>query len=251
MNIRYNDVIEQKFKEARFLNVSALNRYLNNKFEMDEHLQEVYLQGEISNFKKSGKHYYFSIKDEFSEISAMMFYPDNYNLDFKPQDGTLVQVMGKVQIYVKKGTYAIVVKKMVEQGIGLLYQQFLDLKAKLSQEGLFDVSIKLPLPEYPKNVAIITAPTGDAIYDIISTFNRRLPFAKLTIYPALVQGVDAPFDLMRALKEVYQQNTHDVLIIGRGGGSFEDLSCFNDERLARLLFASPIPTVSAIGHESD
>lgn len=246
-----NDVIEQRFKEARFLNVSALNRYLNNKFEMDIHLQEVFLQGEISNFKKSGKHFYFSIKDEFSEISAMMFYPDNSSLTFNPKDGSLVQVMGKVQIYLKRGTYSIVVKKMVEQGIGILYQQFLALKEKLSNEGLFDVSIKLPLPKFPKNIAIITAPTGDAIHDIISTFNNRLPFAKLTLYPALVQGEDAPLDLMRALKEVYQNGNYDALIIGRGGGSFEDLSCFNDERLARLLFASTIPTVTGIGHESD
>ena len=131
------------------------------------------------------------------------------------------------------------------------YQEFLELKDKLSKEGLFDISHKLPLPEYPMNVAVVTAATGDAIHDIISTFNRRLPLAKITLYPALVQGLDAPMDLVRALKEVYNNPEIDALIIGRGGGSYEDLSCFNDELLARTLFASPIPTVTGIGHDAD
>ena len=239
------------FKNVRFLTVSALNRYINYKFEIDEHLKEVYLQGEISNFKRSGKHMYFSIKDEYSEISAMIFYPYTENLQFNPSDGMVVQVMGAVKVYEKRGTYSIVVKKMVQEGIGKLYQDFLDLKEKLQKEGLFDVKHKMSIPKYPKKIAVITAATGDAIHDIISTFERRLPLASLTLFPALVQGVDAPRDLIRALKEVYERNEYDCLIIGRGGGSFEDLSCFNDEKLARTLFASPIPTVSAIGHEAD
>lgn len=239
------------FKNVRFLTVSALNRYINYKFEIDEHLKEVYLQGEISNFKRSGKHMYFSIKDEYSEISAMIFYPYTENLQFNPSDGMVVQVMGAVKVYEKRGTYSIVVKKMVQEGIGKLYQDFLDLKEKLQKEGLFDVKHKMPIPKYPKKIAVITAATGDAIHDIISTFERRLPLASLTLFPALVQGADAPRDLIRALKEVYERNEFDCLIIGRGGGSFEDLSCFNDEKLARTLFASPIPTVSAIGHEAD
>ncbi len=239
------------FKNVRFLTVSALNRYINYKFEIDEHLKEVYLQGEISNFKRSGKHMYFSIKDEYSEISAMIFYPYTEDLQFNPSDGMVVQVMGAVKVYEKRGTYSIVVKKMVQEGIGKLYQDFLDLKEKLQKEGLFDVKHKMPIPKYPKKIAVITAATGDAIHDIISTFERRLPLASLTLFPALVQGADAPRDLIRALKEVYERNEYDCLIIGRGGGSFEDLSCFNDEKLARTLFASPIPTVSAIGHEAD
>lgn len=239
------------FKNVRFLTVSALNRYINYKFEIDEHLKEVYLQGEISNFKRSGKHMYFSIKDEYSEISAMIFYPYTEDLQFNPSDGMVVQVMGAVKVYEKRGTYSIVVKKMVQEGIGKLYQDFLDLKEKLQKEGLFDVKHKMPIPKYPKKIAVITAATGDAIHDIISTFERRLPLASITLFPALVQGADAPRDLIRALKEVYEKNEFDCLIIGRGGGSFEDLSCFNDEKLARTLFASPIPTVSAIGHEAD
>ena len=237
--------------EIKYITVSALNRYISYKFDSDSNLQEVYLKGEISNFKYSGKHCYFSLKDQNSEISAMFFYPGNTSLTFVPKDGMNVNVVGRVQTYQKRGTYAIVVTQMQAEGIGLLYQQFLDLKDKLQKEGLFDESRKLKLPEYPEVVGVITASTGDAIHDIISTFNRRLPMAKIKLFPALVQGVDAPRDLMRALKEAYSDHTLNAIIIGRGGGSFEDLSCFNDEALARLLASSKIPTVSAIGHEAD
>lgn len=237
--------------ENKYITVSALNRYISYKFDTDANLQEVYLKGEISNFKYSGKHCYFSLKDTMSEISAMFFYPNNVSLTFVPKDGMTVNVVGRVQTYQKKGTYSIVVKEMHAEGIGLLYQQFLDLKEKLYKEGLFDESKKLPLPQYPEVVGVITASTGDAIHDIISTFNRRLPLTKIKLFPAQVQGTDAPRDLIRALKEAYADKTLSALIIGRGGGSFEDLSCFNDESLARLLFESPIPTVSAIGHEAD
>lgn len=237
--------------EIKYITVSALNRYISYKFDSDTNLQEVYLKGEISNFKYSGKHCYFSLKDESSEISAMFFYPGNLSLKFVPKDGMTVNVIGRIQTYQKKGTYSIVVKDMQAEGVGLLYQQFLDLKDKLQKEGLFDESKKLPLPEYPEVVGVITAATGDAIHDIISTFNRRLPLAKIKLFPALVQGADAPKDLIRALKEAYADTSLNAIIIGRGGGSFEDLSCFNDESLARYLASSKIPTVSAIGHEAD
>lgn len=238
-------------EDSKFVTVSVLNNYIARFFDANPYLDVVYLKGEISNFKWSGRHCYFSIKDEVSEISAMMFYPDNQTLDFVPMDGMQIQVRGKVQVYSKKGTYAIIVKKISKDGIGVLYQEFLELKEKLQKEGLFDEVHKKPLPKYPEVVAVITSPTGDAIHDIISTFNRRLPMAKIILYPALVQGRDAPADLVRALKQVYSDNLADVLIIGRGGGSFEDLSCFNDETLARTLFASPIPTITGIGHEAD
>ncbi len=238
-------------KEIKYISVTALNRYISYKFEMDMNLKEVYLKGEISNFKYSGRHCYFSLKDQTSEISAMFFYPDNLSLKFVPKDGMSVQVVGQIQVYQKKGTYAIIVKKIEQEGIGILYQQYLDLKDKLAGEGLFDESRKLRIPEYPEHVAVITASTGEAIHDIISTFNRRLALPEIRLYPALVQGVDAPKDLIRALNEVYKDNWADVIIIGRGGGSFEDLSCFNDESLARLLAESKIPTVSAVGHEGD
>ena len=238
-------------KEIKYISVTALNRYISYKFEMDENLKEVYLKGEISNFKYSGKHCYFSIKDQNSEISAMFFYPSNLSLKFVPKDGMSVNVVGNIQVYQKRGTYSILVKQMEQDGVGDLYQEFLDLKEKLSKEGLFDEDKKLPIPEYPEKIAVITALTGEAINDIISTFNRRLPLASVRLYPALVQGADAPRDLIRALGEVYRDNWADVLIIGRGGGSFEDLSCFNDENLVRVLASSKIPTVSAIGHEGD
>ena len=238
-------------ENAKYYSVSAINRYIYHKFDVDVNLQEVYVKGEISNFKWSGKHCYFSLKDAESELSAMFFYPANTTLKFQPRDGMSVQIIGKIQVYQKRGTYSIVVRQMIEEGVGILYQQFLDLKEKLFKEGMFDEDKKLPIPEYPEKVAVITAPTGEAIRDIISTFNRRLPLAEIKLYPALVQGADAPADLIKALNKVYYDNEADVIIIGRGGGSFEDLACFNDERLARTLFASPIPTVSAIGHEGD
>lgn len=237
--------------ENKYVTVSALNRYIFHKFDKDVHLQQVYLKGEISNFKASGKHFYFSLKDDKSEISAMMFFPDNLNIRFKPADGVNVQVVGQVRVYEKRGTYSILVKQMEEEGVGALYAAFLALKDKLQKEGLFDERHKKPIPEYPMEVGIVTAATGDAIHDIISTFNRRLPLARLTLYPALVQGTDAPKDLIRALKLAYSAKRHDVIIIGQGGGSFEDLNCFNDEELVRTLFASPVPIVTAIGHEAD
>lgn len=241
----------EKFHNVEFLSVTSLNRYINYKFDSDIHLQEVYLRGEISNFKISGRHAYFSLKDEYSVISAMIFNYQMLNIDFTMEDGIIVQVVGSVKVYEKRGSYSIVINHIERDGVGKLYQQFLELKEKLQKEGLFDIAHKLPLPEYPMTVAVVTAATGDAIHDIISTFNRRLPLAKIILYPALVQGLEASKDLVRALKEVYKDNQADVIIIGRGGGSYEDLACFNDEILARTLFASPIPTVSAIGHEAD
>lgn len=240
-----------ELKQARYLSVSALNRYISYKFDIDVHLQTVYLEGEISNFKRSGKNLYFSIKDEFSEISGMMFYPNSINLDFEPVDGMIVQMVGKINVYEKRGTYSIIVKKMIQAGIGLLYQQFLDLKDKLQKEGLFDQKYKKPLPEYPENIAVITSPTGEAINDITSTIQKRYPLAHILLYPSLVQGDDAPADLIKKLRLAYTNDKIDCLIIGRGGGSFEDLSCFNDETLARVLFEAPFPTISAVGHEGD
>ena len=174
----------ENFHNAKFLSVSALNRYINYKFDSDIHLQEVYLRGEISNFKVSGKHAYFSLKDEFSVISAMIFNYQLLGIDFDMQDGIIVQVVGTIKVYEKRGSYSIVINHIERDGIGRLYQEFLELKEKLQKEGLFDIAHKLPLPEYPLEVAVVTAATGDAIHDIISTFNRRLPLAKITLYPA-------------------------------------------------------------------
>lgn len=237
--------------KIEYSTVSEVNRYLSYKFETDALLQKVYIEGEISNFKKSGNHYYFSLKDEFSEISAMFFYPANLSLSFKPSDGMKVQAVGKIQIYQKRGTYSIIVSNMQQVGIGLLYEKYLELKNKLEQEGLFLESHKMRVPEYPEVVGVITALTGEAINDIISTFNRRLPLAKIKLFPAIVQGDEAPRSLIKALDLAYRDLSIDCLIIGRGGGSFEDLNCFNDEALARKLYEAPFPTISAVGHEGD
>ena len=234
-----------------YSSVSEVNRYISYKFETDALLQKVYIEGEISNFKRSGNHYYFSLKDEFSEITAMFFYPANLSLSFNPADGMKVQAIGKIQVYQKRGTYSIIVSNMQQVGIGLLYEQYLELKNKLEKEGLFLDSHKMAIPEYPEVVGVITALTGEAINDIISTFNRRLPLAKIKLFPAIVQGTEAPKSLIKALDLAYQDLSIDCLIIGRGGGSFEDLNCFNDEELARKLYEAPFPTISAVGHEGD
>ena len=234
-----------------FSSVSEVNRYINYKFESDALLQKVYIEGEISNFKKSGNHYYFSLKDEFSEITAMFFYPANLSLSFIPKDGMKVQAIGKIQIYQKRGTYSVIVANMQQVGIGALYEEYLKLKNKLENEGLFLESHKMKTPEYPVKVGVITALTGEAINDIISTFNRRLPLAQIILFPAIVQGSEAPRSLIKALDLAYKYPDIDCLIIGRGGGSFEDLNCFNDEMLARKLYDAPFPTISAVGHEGD
>lgn len=237
--------------KIEYSSVSEVNRYISYKFETDALLQKVYIEGEISNFKRSGNHYYFSLKDEFSEITAMFFYPANLSLSFNPTDGMKVQAIGKIQVYQKRGTYSLIVSNMQQVGIGLLYEQYLELKNKLEKEGLFLDSHKMAIPEYPEVVGVITALTGEAINDIISTFNRRLPLAKIKLFPAIVQGTEAPKSLIKALDLAYHDLSLDCLIIGRGGGSFEDLNCFNDEALARKLYEAPFPTISAVGHEGD
>ena len=241
----------QELEQAKFLSVSALNRYLAYRFDRDENLDNVYLEGEISNFKISGRNLYFSLKDNDSEISAIMFYNNARDLNFAPEDGMLVQAVGKVAVYEKRGTYSINIRMMIIKGVGLLYQQFLNLKEQLGKEGLFDEAHKLPIPLYPNNIGVITSATGEAINDITSTLKKRYPLAKVVLYPALVQGLDAPKDLIRALHLAYQNDELDLIIIGRGGGSFEDLACFNDEELARTLYQAKIPTISAVGHEGD
>lgn len=234
-----------------YASVSEVNRYISYKFETDAALQRVYVEGEISNFKRSGRHYYFSLKDENSELTAMMFNVASDSLSFIPEDGMKVQAIGKIQVYQKRGTYSIIVSSMVQVGLGLLYEKYLALKNKLDHEGLFLESHKMPIPEYPTVVGVITALTGEAINDIISTFNRRLPMALIKLFPATVQGEEAPRSLISALSLAYADPTIDCLIIGRGGGSFEDLNCFNDEALVRKLYDAPFPTISAVGHEGD
>lgn len=237
--------------ENKYLTVTALNRYIAYKFETDVALRQVYVKGEISNFRISGGHLYFSLKDENSEIRAIMFAGYARSLKFMPEDGMTVLVNAQVKVYEKGGTYSLNVFEMQEIGRGEIYLNFLRLKEKLQKEGLFDEENKLPLPEWAEHVGVITSPTGDALQDILTTIKKRWPLTRVYLYPALVQGKEAPASLIAALQAAQKNKLLDVIIIARGGGSAEDLSCFNDEGLARAVFASRIPTVSGVGHESD
>lgn len=235
----------------KYLTVTALNKYIAYKFDSDPNLGFVYLQGELSNIRFSKEHLYFVLKDQDSEISGIMYSSSATKLNFMPKDGMNVLVSGKVSVYQKKGSYNLVVITMSEAGLGALYQDFLFLKNKLEKEGLFAPEHKKPIPEYSEKIGVITSATADAFQDIRSTITERFPLAQIHLYPALVQGSDAPKSLIKALAQANNEHIVDVIIIARGGGSMEDLSCFNDETLARSIFASKIPVVSGVGHETD
>ena len=236
---------------SKYLTVGALTRYLKMKFETDTHLRKVYLKGEISNFKAhTTGHYYFSIKDETSKINAIMFASNARKMKFIPKDGMKVLLMGRVSVYEATGNYQIYVEDMIEDGVGNLYVAFEQLKEKLSKEGLFDKKYKKPIPKYPEKIGIITAPTGAAIRDILSTIKRRYPICETILFPSLVQGDLAKDDLVKKI-ELAQNYDLDVLIVGRGGGSLEDMWPFNEECVARAIFASKVPVISAVGHEVD
>ena len=235
----------------KYLTVGALTRYIKYKIDNDEHLKTVFLKGEISNFKMhSTGHMYFSIKDETSKINAIMFSRDAKNVTFEPKEGTKVLVVGRISVYESTGNYQIYVSEMIEDGVGNLYIAFEKLKEKLSKEGLFDEKYKKKIPKMPKKIGIITAPTGAAIKDILSTIKRRYPICETILFPSLVQGDNAKEDIVKNLKIA---NTYDLdlIILGRGGGSIEDLWPFNEEIVAREIFNSKIPIISAVGHEVD
>lgn len=237
--------------DDKYLSITALTRYIKHKIDIDENLQTVYLRGEISNFKAhSSGHLYFSLKDETSLIKAIMFKGNALKLDFTPNEGMKVLVKGMVSVYETGGTYQVYVSEMQEDGIGLLYQMYEKLKLKLSNEGLFDAKYKKKIPSFPKKIGIITASTGAAIKDILSTIERRFPICETYLFPCLVQGENAHSDIVKKIKEADSYN-FDVLIVGRGGGSFEDLNCFNSEEVARAIFEAKTPIISAVGHEID
>ena len=235
----------------KYLSISAITRYLKSRFDSDNNLQRVYLKGEISNFKAhSSGHFYFSLKDEGSKINAIMFRSNTSKVLFKPADGMKVLVSGRVSIYEAMGSYQIYVDDMQEDGVGNLYVAFEELKKKLSSEGLFDEKFKKPIPKIPKRVGVITAPTGAAIRDILTTIKRRFPICETILFPTLVQGESAKDDIVRNIKRAEGYDL-DVLIVGRGGGSIEDLWAFNEEIVARAIFECSIPVISAVGHEID
>lgn len=239
-------------EQGQVLSVTQVNEYIKSLLESAPRLSSVQLKGEISNFThhKSG-HLYFSLKDEGGLIRAVMFRGHASALKFRPENGMKVVARGSVSAYVRDGSYQLYVSAMEPDGIGALYLAFEQLKRKLEAEGLFDRAKKRPVPKCPTRIGVITSPTGAAVRDIIHVTGRRFPLAKIVLYPALVQGEGAPASLIRGMQCFNASHSVDVIIIGRGGGSIEDLWGFNDEELARVIAASRIPVISAVGHETD
>lgn len=238
--------------ERRYITVGTLNRYLKNKFDTDPNIQKLYLKGEISNFKGHTRgHLYFTLKDEESRINAVMFSFNASKLNFIPEDGMKVLVTGKVSVYPPTGQYQIYVEEMTNDGLGNLYLMFEALKKELSELGYFNEEHKLKVPKYPSKIGIVTAPTGAAIKDILSTIKRRYPICETILFPCLVQGDLAKDDIVRQINKANEYNDIDLLIVGRGGGSYEDLWAFNEKIVADAIYNSHIPIISAVGHEID
>ena len=234
------------------ISVSELNNYIKNMFDTSRFLSSVTVKGEISNFTyhRSG-HLYFSLKDGEAQIKAVMFRSSAARLKFMPESGMKVIAHGAVSVFERDGAYQLYVSSMQPDGIGALYLAYEQLKEKLSSEGLFDDENKKPLPRFPERIGVITSPTGAAVRDIINVAGRRFPMAKIYLYPALVQGSGSEDSLIRGLDYLDKSGLVDVIIIGRGGGSIEDLWSFNSERLARRIFDASVPVISAVGHETD
>lgn len=237
--------------EPKYVTISLINKAIKNVLDVQPFLQKVYLKGEISNYKGHSRgHLYFTLKDENSRINAVMFASHASSLKFTPEDGMNVLVEGRISVYEPSGAYQVYVDAMREDGVGNLYLEYEKLKKKLESEGLFDEKLKKPIPKYPKKIGIITAPTGAAVRDIISTIKRRYPIAQTILFPTLVQGELAKDNIVKQIQTA-QNYDLDLIICGRGGGSIEDLWAFNEECVARAIYDSKIPIISAVGHEPD
>lgn len=238
--------------EIEPITVSELNSYVKQKIDSDEFLNNVYVRGEISNCKLHYTgHIYFTLKDEKSLIKCVMFKSYTPHLTFVPKDGMKVMVFGSVSVFERDGVYQIYAKAMKEDGIGTLYEQYEKLKAKLEAEGLFAVSHKKPIPQFPNKIGVLTASTGAVIRDIINVSTRRNPNVHIMLLPVPVQGPTAAEAIVNGIKKINNENLADVIILGRGGGSLEDLWPFNEEIVARAIYDSKIPIISAVGHETD
>lgn len=235
-----------------YLSVHSLTKYIKRKFEADPYLRNVFVKGELSNVKihPSG-HIYFTLKDDKSRIQSAMFRSSASSLKFKPEEGMNVLITGDVNVYESSGQYQLYVQSMQPDGVGALYLAYEQLKKELAKEGLFDARWKQRLPALPKRIGVITAQSGAAIRDICSTLQRRYPLAEICLFPAIVQGPQAAPSIVRALELAEGHGSVDVLILGRGGGSIEDLWAFNEESVARAIFSCRIPIISAVGHETD
>jgi len=234
-----------------YLSVSTLTRYLKMKFDRDPYLERVYLTGQVSNFRKRPNHQYFSLKDEKAVIQATIWSGVYKKLGFELEEGMKVNVIGRVQLYEPSGSYSIVIEKAEPDGIGALAVQFEQLKKKLGEEGLFQDKFKQALPQFPKKIGVVTSPSGAVIRDIITTVSRRFPGVDILLYPTKVQGEGAAAEVAANIRRANEREDLDVLIIGRGGGSIEDLWAFNEEIVVRAIFESQIPIISSVGHETD
>jgi len=236
--------------QPAIMTVKALNSYLRELLETDEVLRDIWVKGEISNFTRaSSGHLYFTLKDADAQVKCVMWKGSTFGLRFDPREGMAVEVHGSMSIYSATGQVQLYVSEMRQAGQGQLYAEFLKLKAKLQVAGLFDK--KKPLPRFPHHIGIVSSATGAALQDMLHALDRRLPTARVTIAPSTVQGADAPASIIRALNALNRIEDLDVILLGRGGGSIEDLWCFNDEALAYVIFNSRVPVISGVGHETD
>ncbi len=232
--------------------VTQLNAYMKRVVEGQTALNDIWIKGEISNFKRhySG-HLYITLKDDGGVLKAVMFKSAAMGLTFSPEDGMKVLARGRIGVYEQSGTYQLYINEMTPDGVGELYVAYEQLKKRLAAEGLFDESKKKPIPQYPERVGVVTATTGAAVRDIINVITRRYPYCEIIIYPSLVQGAGAKENIVEAIEYFNEHKLCDTLIVGRGGGSIEDLWAFNEECVARAIYASEIPIISAVGHETD
>ncbi|WP_010530944.1 exodeoxyribonuclease VII large subunit [Lentibacillus jeotgali] len=238
--------------EDKYLTVTALTKYIKRKLSSDPHLKNIWLKGEISNFKHHSRgHMYLTVKDDRARIQAVMFAGNNRRLKFRPENGMNVLIRGEIGVFEQFGQYQLYVQQMEPDGIGSLYLAFEQLKEKLHKQGYFNEEHKKTLPKFPKNIGVITSPTGAAVRDIITTIRRRYPIVQTTIIPVLVQGENAPGSIVDAIKRANEETDCDLLIVGRGGGSIEELWGFNEEIVANAIFHSCTPVISAVGHETD
>lgn len=236
---------------SEYLSVSTLTKYLKLKFDKDPYLERVYLTGQVSNFRRRPNHQYFSLKDEKAVIQATIWGGVYKKLGFDLEEGMKINVIGRVQLYEPSGSYSIIIEKAEPDGIGALAIQFEQLKKKLGEEGLFEERFKQALPQFPKKIGVVTSPSGAVIRDIITTVSRRFPGVEIILYPTKVQGEGASAEVAENICRANERNDLDVLIIGRGGGSIEDLWAFNEEVVVRAIFESHIPIISSVGHETD
>ena len=235
----------------QYLTVTALTQYLKRKFDVDPYLGHVYLMGEISNFRmRPNAHQYFSLKDDKAKISAIMFKSNFSKVKFQPEEGMKVLVKGRISLYEPSGSYQIYVESMEPDGLGALYLAFEQLKKKLAAQGVFDLP-KKAIPQFPKRIAVVTSQSGAVIHDIMTTVARRYPIVQLVLFPAQVQGTEAAATIVEQLKRINEMGNFDTIIIGRGGGSIEDLWPFNEEIVAQAIVQSQIPVISSVGHETD